>query len=150
MDDVTAISETYNEPGIVTTQPARLPQPRGGELTPVRTSEQGRALAARRWDKYRKAAAAGLVVGVLGPDAPVTEAARIESYITLVAVQTKMAADLSDPRAPQAFRNVRQAIGADIGAPSRTGTDAPASGAVLSMSTEVMAMLAEVLAGRSK
>ena len=123
---------------------------RGGTLTPL-TAERGRELAARRWDKLRKAAHAGVVLGVLGPDTPITEVARLESYVTLTAVQAKIANDIANPYATQAYRNIRAAIGADVGAPERRGAaDAPAGGATLTLtlSGDVAAKLAQMLLER--
>ena|SRR3990167_3117051 len=121
-------------------EPSRTIGKNGNTLFPVRTREQAVALSEKRWGRYRRAAAAGAVVGVLGANAPITEATRIQAYIELVAVQAKIANDVDNYNAPAAFRNVRAAIGADVGAPSRqAGIGVPAGGALLVISPELIA-----------
>jgi hypothetical protein len=120
----------------------------GGEIRPIKDSNRGRELAERRWNKSRKWAEAGMVIGVLGPDADLTEANKCMSYVLLNAVQAKIAYDISDPRSPQAYRNVRQAIGADVGAPAKQGAnDAPVSQVLIIVSDAVAARMLDKYGG---
>ena len=136
---------------VSTQQPSSelIPQPHGGAIAPIRTREAAVALAEKRWSKYRRWAEAGKVLGVLGADVELTEAAKAQAYIELVAVQTRIAMDKDNYNAPAAFRNVRAAIGADIGAPTRqaAGLGIPSGGVALVISPELVAAALARLAG---
>lgn len=133
---------------VTTKQRPRIPQKHGGSLlAPVRNREEARALAEKRWGRYRKYAEAGMVLGVLGPDTPITEAARAESYMTMVAVQAKKANDAGDPSSTQAARFVRQSIGADVGAPTKQNEGAAGVHMAMTLNSDAVRVLAEILSG---
>lgn len=145
------LSENRAEGGLiendVITLPSRIPGGNGGSITPIRSSERARELSALRWEKKRRWSEAALVLGVLGPDTPVTEASKCQAYIEATAVQARIANDIDHPLVSQAYRNIRAAIGADIGAPSSKGDSlSNGTGLTITMSDETARAFADTLA----
>src|SRR3990167_4430040 len=123
--------ETMNGENGQTTQPLRIPAPRGnGYVTPIRSTARGQELAATRWAKHRKGAADGVArrVGAVATaeDQAVMDAAKGESgravaaYGILAGIQGERAYMDGDP---QSFRAVRAALGADVGASVRGASE---------------------------
>ena len=134
-----------------TTQPLRIPAPRGnGYVTPIRSTARGQELAAIRWAKHRKAAADGVArrVGAVATaeDQAIMDAAKGESgravaaYGILSGIQAERAYMDGDP---QSFRAVRMALGADVGAPVRGENE---GGIGVGVDTQSARDMAELLA----
>ena len=131
-------------------QPASIPGGGGyGAVIPIRTPERGRELANRRWELHRREAAAAVArrVGAVATaedqaqlsDAPPARRGAV-AYAILAGIQAESAYMDANP---QAFRNVRQAIGADVGAPERGTAD---TGTGVGVDTAAARDLAEMLA----
>ena len=153
-DDVIMESDEENklEDSPSSTVPSRVmvPQPHGGAiLSPIRTREQALVLSEARWGKYRRAAEQGMVQGVFGERVPLNKAGAVMAYSKIVATQASAAStiDYRGQTNTQAARFVREAIAADIGAPTQrnSATDSGIT-VTLSISADVAASLAERLA----
>lgn len=107
------------------TDSARITPSHGfGKLTPY-NSERAREASNRRWSIYRKAAEKGMIEGVIGESAPNSLKNRVSAFVQIVAKQAEAALTLNDNGTANtaAARFVREAIGADIGAPSSKNGD---------------------------
>lgn len=125
----------------------------GGKLTPF-TSERAREAVAKRWRKFWRAGARGMLAEVSAINPDVTN--KYQAYGHIVGVQAGIAAAAPGTASEaiastKAAEFVRKAIGADVGAPERRGAaDAPAGGATLTLtlSGDVAAKLAQMLLER--
>ena len=135
-------------------KPLRIASPTGsgGYVTPIRTSERGRELAAIRWSRYR-AAAADAVARSVAAVADADDGARISAdkrgdVVAYGLIAGKLAERAYMDADPQAARFVRSAIGADVGAPAArdAGSGAPHAAVSISLSADAARALAGVLA----
>ena len=134
------------------TKPARIPALRGGTLTPIRSSERGLELVTRRWALYRakaEAATTSAVAAVADTDdgAVIADALRRSKReaggAAYGAIVGKLAERAYMDADPQSARFVRSALGADVGAPVRGGSEA---GVGVGVDTQSVRDLAELLA----
>lgn len=126
------------------TEQARITPVHGhGKLTPY-NSERAILANQKRWADYRIGAERAMVSAALGENVPLERATRIAAYVKMI----QNAADVAlsdDPRSITAARFVREAIGADIGAPSSKDSDTPAGGATITLSEGALQNLAKML-----
>lgn len=149
------VSGNGRDTGMVVAEAEKTSQviPRIGlkNLKPVRTSEQAAKMVNIRWEKYRRAVVAGIVGEAAASDPAIKDV--YDAYGHLAAVQYQIASTPASTAgearaATEAFKAVRQALGADIGAPSRSGSDAGTggSGITISISGDVAERIAATLA----
>jgi hypothetical protein len=104
----------------------------------------------KRHGEYRRAAERGMVDGVLGEDVSLSKATKLLSYVKIVAKQAEAALTLNDNGTANtaAARFVREAIGADVGAPAKQGaSDAPVSHVLIIVSDAVAARMLDKYGG---
>ena len=152
--DTTQKQVIYTETGQA--KASIVPSHGNGRISPYSTPERAREMAAKRWATARRYAAAEVVrrVGAVAEpgDVAVIEAVPVgqqwaAAYGVLAGVQAERAYMDADA---QSFRNVRQALGADVGAPDRTAVQAQAQPGNDTDAADLAAILAAYRAWRDR
>ena len=136
--------------------PARIPGRNGGTLTPIRSSERGRAMVQRRWEKKAEAVRQGMrdAAGLLTDKAGLTlpgGAPIVTEYDVIRVLSTSQALNAADPSSPGGNQSYQRLLDNGFPKPERDPAAAaavPAGGATLALSPELAQQLLSAMRER--